>query len=127
MKSRIGLACFALWLCLIAIAPAWAAPGTVLRVVVVESQNPAAYVAEIERGRALLKAKGSQIEIRVWRATYAGSEAGTVVASAVYPSLAALAEDNAKLSSDPELRAWIQGLDKVRKIVSDSLYTELTQ
>jgi hypothetical protein len=99
----------------------------VLRVVVVETQDPAAYVAQLERGKALLKAKGSQIEIRAWRATYAGAETGTVVASAIYPSLAALAEDNAKLSSDPELRAWIQGLDNVRKIVSDSLYTELTQ
>lgn len=31
------------------------------------------------------------------------------------------------VASPAELRAWLQGLDKVRQIVSDRLYTELTQ
>jgi len=42
-----------------------------------------------------------------------------------YANLEALAKDDVKLSTDPELRAWLQSLDKLRKVVSDSIYEEL--
>jgi hypothetical protein len=29
------------------------------------------------------------------------------------------------MNADKEMREWLQGLDKVRKIVSDSIYKEL--
>jgi hypothetical protein len=29
------------------------------------------------------------------------------------------------MQTDPELSAWLKGLDEIRKIVSDSLYDEL--
>ena len=47
------------------------------------------------------------------------------MASVEYPSLEALARDDARMASDPELRAWLQSLAKLRKIVSDSIYEEL--
>lgn len=122
MKSKVCL-------CLVLLAGlslvAAAAEATVLRVVVVQTDNADGYVKEIERGKALFKKAGSPVVLRVWRAQYAGPEAGAVVVSAEYPDLVALAKDNEKMATDPELQAWLKGLDKVRKIVSDSLYQEL--
>jgi len=102
-----------------------AAQAEVLRVVVVKSQDTPGYVKEIERGRGLFKKAGSPAVIRVWRAQFAGTDAGAVVVSVEYPDLVALAKDNEKMGTDPELRAWLAGLDKFRTIVSDSIYNEL--
>jgi hypothetical protein len=96
-----------------------------LRVVVVQTSDADGYVKELDKGRALFKKAGSPVVLRVWRAQYAGTDAGAVVVSAEYPDLAALARDNEKMGSDPELSAWLKGLDKFRKIVSDSIYQEL--
>ena len=91
----------------------------------VKAPDTSAYVKEIDRGRGLMKKAGSPAVIRVWRAQYAGTEAGTVVASIEYPDLMALAKDNERMGTDPDLRAWLAGLDKLRTIVSDSVYNEL--
>ncbi len=99
--------------------------ATVLRVVVVQTDNPAQYAQELEKGKALMNKAGSPIVLRVWQARFAGDDAGLVVASAEYPDLAALAADDARLANSAELREWLKGLDKIRKIVSDSIYTEL--
>jgi len=97
----------------------------VLRVVVVQTEDAAGYGKALDQGNALLKSKGSSAVIRVWRARFAGPDTGAVVASVEYPSLEALARDDARMASDPELRAWLQSLAKLRKIVSDSVYEEL--
>jgi hypothetical protein len=102
-----------------------AAQAEVLRVVVVKAQDAPGYVKEIERGRGLFKKAGSPVVLRVWRAQYAGTDTGAVVVSAEYPDLVALAKDSEKMVTDPELRAWLAGLDKFRTIVSDSIYNEL--
>ena len=60
----------------------------------------------------------------MWQARFAGPEAGAVVVSIEYPNMAAFADAYAKTSASSEYQAWLKGLDKVRKIVSDSLYTE---
>lgn len=120
MRKTCLLAVFALL-----VAGAVAAEAAVSRVVVVQASDAAGYVKAIEQGKALLKAKGSSGNIRVWRARFAGENAGAIVVAIEYASLEALAKDDALLQSDPELRAWLQGLDKLRKIVSDSIYEEL--
>jgi hypothetical protein len=102
-----------------------AAERVALRVVVVKTDNPDAYVKEIEKGKALLKRIGSGVQLRVWRAQFAGENAGAIVVAAEYPNLAALAKDYAAVSADAEYQAWLKGLDKIRTIVSDSLYEEL--
>ncbi|MGH7339816.1 MAG: hypothetical protein ACREKH_04930, partial [Candidatus Rokuibacteriota bacterium] len=122
MKPRIALLLVSLF-GLPAVAPR--AEATVLRIVVVQSDNPAAYAKELERGQAILKRLGSAAVIRVWRARFAGQEAGAVVATAEYADLATMARDEAKAAADPEWQTWLKGLDKVRKIVSDSLYDEI--
>jgi len=108
---------------LLVVAAGSASAGT-LRVIVVETQDVGAYVKALHDADALRKKKGFTGQIRVWRATYAGDDAGAVVVSIEYPNLEALAKDNAMMQSDAEMRTWLQGLDKLRKIVSDSIYEE---
>jgi hypothetical protein len=124
MRLRLA-ALFVVVTLLLSVAPLLAAEPTVLRVVVVQAEDAAAYVKEIDRGRAIMKRLGSPAEVRVWRARFAGEEAGAIVVSLLYPNLTALAADDAKMGADAEFQSWLQGLAKVRKVVSDSLYTEM--
>jgi hypothetical protein len=102
-----------------------AAAPTVVRVIVVQTDNLDAYLKELERGRALLKRLEIPEEIRVFQARFAGPETGAVVVTVEFPSMAALAEAESKTAADAEYQTWLKGLDKLRKIVSDSLYNEL--
>ena len=98
--------------------------ATVLRVVVVKTDDPAAYAQELEKGKQIMKSLGIQGQTRVWQARFAGPEAGMVVATIEYPKMAAFADAAAKTNASSDYQTWIKGLDKIRKIVSDSLYTE---
>jgi len=120
MRLRFILACAAAGLLLGA-----AAQASVLRVVVVETSDGAAYAKAIEQGRTLMKAKGLPAEIRVWRARFAGDRTGAVVVGVEYPSLEALAKADATMSTDADLKAWLASLSKLRKVISDSIYEEL--
>ena len=104
---------------------AFAANLACLRVITVKTDNVAAYIQELDKGRAIMKRLGVTANLRVWRATFAGPNAGSVVVSQEFASFAALAEAQAKTSADPEFSKWLAGLDKVRTITSDSLYREL--
>jgi ABC-type sugar transport system substrate-binding protein len=98
---------------------------TVVRVVVVKTDNPAAYAQALEAGKEVMKKAGVTANTRVYQASYAGPDAGAVVATIEYPSMAALAEAEMKLRADKDYLAWVKGLDKIRIIVSDSIYREL--
>lgn len=37
------------------------------------------------------------------------------------PNIEALAKDDSAMRNDAELRAWLEGLGKIRKVVSDSI------
>ena len=102
-----------------------AADQTVLRVLVVETDDVEAYAQEIEKGRTLLTKLGAQVTIRLWQGTVAGENTGAVVVSIEYASLAAFADVSAKAEADAEFSAWVKGLDKIRTVVSDSLYREV--
>ena len=102
----------------------FAQKSTVLRVLVIKTDNVAGYVQELDKGQALLKKLGVQETLRVWQARFAGPEAGSVVVSIEFPSMSALVDSDTKTSANSEYKEWLKGLDKVRKIVSDSLYTE---
>ena len=123
MTKRIAIA-VAVLLIICAASSAFAQKATVLRVVIVKTDNPAAYAQEIDKGRQIMKGIGIQAVTRVWQARYAGPEAGAMVVSVEYPSWAAFADAYAKINSSSEYQAWVKGLDKMRTIVSDSLYTE---
>ena len=46
--------------------------ATVLRVVVVKTDDPAAYAQELEKGKQIMKSLGIQGQTRVWQARFAG-------------------------------------------------------
>jgi hypothetical protein len=104
---------------------AWDAEATVLRVVTIETDQISTYVKELERGNAILKRLGSSVVLRVWRAHFAGPNAGSVIVSLEYASMVVLAQDEAKAYADAEYASWLGGLNKIRKVVADSVYDEL--
>jgi hypothetical protein len=124
MKRNSAIASVVLLLVCAASSAAFAQKATVLRVVVVKTDNPVAYAQEIEKGRQIMKSLGVQATTRVWQARFAGPEAGATVVSIEYPSMEAFADGYKKTSASSDYQNWIKDLDKVRKIISDSLYTE---
>jgi hypothetical protein len=101
------------------------AEATVLRVVVVETTDAAAYSSELAKIRAVMTRLGSKSTMRVWRSRFAGPNAGAIVVSIEYPDMATFAAEDAKVQADPEYTSLLKGLDRLRKIESDSLYEEL--
>ena len=124
MKAKISLSLAALALLFVASTPAIAA-DTVLRVVVIETDDVDGYVKQVEQGKAILKKAGSPGILRIWRADFAGSDTGSIVVSIEYENIQAFAAESAKLADNAEFQTWLKGLDKIRKVVSDSLYSEL--
>jgi hypothetical protein len=104
---------------------AFAANTGWLRVINVKTDNVAAYVQELDKGRAMMKRLGVNVTTRIWRATYAGPNTGMIVVSQEFPSWQAFVDTQSKTSADPQFSAWLAGLDKIRTIVSDSIYREL--
>ena len=98
---------------------------TVLRVVVIKTDDVSAYLQQLEKGKEIMKKLGITQQIRVWQATFAGPNAGSVVAAIEYPSMAAFADADAKTHADKDYQGWLKDTGKLRTIVSDSLYREL--
>ncbi len=110
-------------LALLVFAPA--AGAVVMRVVVVETPDAAAYVAQINKAPAMLKRLKSDAIIRVWRVRFAGPDTGKIIVSVEYADMATLAKDETTAMADPEYKAWLDGLGKMRKVVSDSTFDEM--
>jgi hypothetical protein len=104
---------------------AGSAHAAVFRVVVVEVSDTAMYMKEIENIRATMKRLKLDGTLRVMRARYAGEQSGTIVVAVEYKDMAALAAADMALEADSEQQATMKRVDALRKIVSDSLYTEL--
>ena len=105
--------------------PALADSTVVLRVISVKTDDVTAYVHELDKGRQIIKRLGLSVQTRAWRATFAGPNAGTIIVSQEFASMMACADAMTKTGADPEYTQWIKNLDKMRTIVSDSLYREL--
>jgi len=125
LLRKITFVLVLLTLCLGISSAAFAQKTAVQRVVVIKTDNVAAYVQLIEQGKEIQKKLGITITTRIWQATFAGPNAGTVVVTIEFPDLNALAQDDTKLNADSEYQAWLKDLGKVRTIVSDSIYKEL--
>ncbi len=125
MNRRIaGLACAAV----LALSPsaAVAADKPVLRVIVVQASDVAAYVRELDLVRAAWQKHNVPATLTVYRASYAGPETGTVIVEARFPSMLALAQGMELARSEPEIVAEMAKLVPLRKVLSDSLYDELS-
>jgi hypothetical protein len=103
-----------------------ASPAT-LRVIVVQTADVPAYVHEVNTLQALYKKIGEPITLRVWRATYAGADTGTIVVTVELPSFMALAKINEITQSNQEVAAEMKKINSIRKIVSDSLYDQAAE
>jgi hypothetical protein len=107
------------------VALAGPADATVLRVVVVETKDMAGYMADLGRIRAAQQRLGSKVTMRVWRARFAGTDAGALAVALEYPDWPSFAADDAAQKSDTEYSSILKGLDAKRRIVSDSIYEEV--
>jgi hypothetical protein len=116
-KSLLGLA--------VALFCAGAADAGTMRVVVVEATDVAGYLNALKEGQALLAARGSTAKMRVWRATFAGENAGRIVVALEFASLEELAKSTSMMGNDAQLKAWMEGLTRYRRILSDSIYEEM--
>jgi hypothetical protein len=102
--------------------------NTVLQVTAVQVKpgQMDAYLAKVKQLQAILKRLGASGTTRVWEATVAGDDSGTVAVGVEYPSLAAYAESTSKVSADAEWQKMMAGMDDLRTVVSRSLYRERT-
>ena len=101
------------------------AEATVLRVVVVETNDVAAYMSQLNTLRSSLQRLGSKSTVRAWRARFAGPNAGSVVVAVEYADMTTFAAEDAMIAKDAEYQATLKSMSQTRKIVSDSLYEEL--
>ncbi|MBK7902958.1 MAG: hypothetical protein IPJ97_08390 [Proteobacteria bacterium] len=101
------------------------AEASVLRVVVVETNDVAAYMSQLNTLRSSLQRLGSKSTVRAWRARFAGPNAGSVVVAVEYADMATFAAEDSMIAKDAEYQATLKSMRQLRKIVSDSLYEEL--
>ena len=104
---------------------ALAASTAWIRVINVKTDNVSAYMQELDKGRAMMKRLGINSTLHVYRASFAGADAGAIVVTQEYANWAAFADAQAKTAGDAEFSAWLKNLDHIRSITSDSLYREL--
>ena len=107
-------------------AAALSAPTT-LRVIAVQTPDVKSYRHEVETLQGEFKKEGLPVTLRVWRATYAGPDTGTIIVTVEVPDLATLAKvEDALMKPNSALGATMKRIDAIRKITSDSLYEELS-
>lgn len=104
---------------------AFAQKSTVQRVVVIKTDNVDAYLQLIDKGQEIQKKLGIVVPTRIWQATFAGPNSGTIVVTIEFPNMAAFADAYAKLNASSDYQAWLAELAKTRTIQSDSLYKEI--
>ena len=98
-----------------------------LRIVMVDTDDAAAYTAQLKEGNRLIQAVAPKMTMRAWRATFAGDSTGAVIVGLEYPgSLASFATAWEKIQTDKSVAKWLAGLEELRTIVSDSLYSEIS-
>ena len=126
MRTTVISAAFVGIFGLIASLSAGAADTAVSRVIVVQTADVPGYVHEVETLQALLKKAGVPATLRVWRATFAGAETGSIVVTVEVPNLAAIAKIDDTVRTNPDVAAEMKKINGMRKIVSDSLYDLLS-
>ena len=105
---------------------AFAADRPVMRVLVVQTNDAAAYAHEVANLQAIFRKTGQQVTLRVWRATFAGPDTGSIVVSVEVPSLTALAQMNEALRNNAEVAAEMKRIEAMRAVTSDSIYEAVT-
>jgi hypothetical protein len=99
---------------------------SVIAVKVKGDQN--AYLQKVKQLNAIQKRLETGGTLRVWRATAAGPNTGTIYVGIEYPSLEAYAKAATKLQADEESTKFLKELDAsgLREVISNSLLVEIT-
>src|SRR5258708_6595645 len=126
MRISMISAAFAGIFGLIASLSAVAPDTAVSRVLGVPAADVPGDVPPVETLQALLHKTGHPATARVWRATFAGAEAGSIVVTVEVPNLAAIAKIDDLVRTNPDVAAEMKKINGMRKIVSDSLYDLLS-
>ena len=125
MKTLMKVALFALAFSLSAVT--LADNHSTLRVVTVATDDVDAYIVQLRKGKQLMMKVAPKMLMRAWRGTFAGEAAGSIIVSLEYPgSLSDFASAWEKTQGDKDMAAWLDGLSGMRKLVSDSLYQEIS-
>ena len=109
----------------LAFAAGSASAAMITRVIGVQVTDLKAYAHEADVLQGQLKKAGAAVTIRIWRARFAGSDAGALIVAVEMPDLATLAKVDELQKSNAEIAATMQRIGALRKIVSDSLYEEV--
>jgi len=110
----------------VALVGGTAVAGPIDRIIVVQTTDLPGYLKEVDTLRGQFKKAGVAVTLRVYRAMFAGPEAGSIVVAVEMPDLATLAKVNELQKSNADISATMGRIAKLRKIVSDSLYEELS-
>jgi hypothetical protein len=112
----------------LALTSAAALPASpTLRVIAVQTNDIKTYRHEVETLQGEFKKEGLPVTLRVWRATYAGPDTGTIIVTVEVPDLATLAKiEEAVTKPNSALGATMKRIEAMRKIASDSLYEEIS-
>jgi hypothetical protein len=112
----------------LALASTAALPAsTVLRVIAIQTPDIKTYRHEVETLQGEFKKEGLPVTLRVWRATYAGPDTGTIIVTVEVPDIGTLAKiEEAVTKPNSALGATMKRIEAIRKIASDSLYEELS-
>ena len=112
----------------LALTSATALPAsTTLRVIAVQTNDIKTYRHEVDTLQSEFKKEGLPVTLRVWRATYAGPDTGTIIVTVEVPDLATLVKiEEAVTKPNSALGATMKRIEAIRKIASDSLYEELS-
>lgn len=100
----------------------------ILRMVIVETDDPTAFANELEIGRPILRRIGVEATVRAWLATYAGPDVHRLVLTLEFSDGDAFARSEAAYSAgsgDAEYDAWVARLDALRTTTYDALHVEL--
>lgn len=128
MKAiRVGLVLAGL--VLLALPAAAADAPKVLTVLSVKVKgDQAAYLQRVKQFNAVSKRLESAGTMRVWRATAAGPNVGTIYVSIEYANLEAFAKAQTKLQADEEWNKLRKELDAsgLREVIDSSLFVEVT-
>ena len=101
----------------------------VLHVLAVQVKGaPAAYLQRVQQLEAIRQRLATGGTLRVWRATVAGRNVGTLYVGIEYATLEAYAQANTKLQADEEWTKAMRELDAsgLRQVLSNSLLVEVT-
>jgi len=112
----------------LALASASALPAsTTLRVIAVQTSDIKTYRHEVDTLQGEFKKEGLPVTLRVWRATFAGPDTGTIIVTVEVPDIATLGKiEDAVSKPNSALGATMKRIEAIRKIASDSLYEELS-